>query len=161
MLIGHCRGYPIEQLAEKSSHLETAYLLLYGELPSRKQYQLFETEVLHHSAVHADAETFFRSFRFVLQVLLILDGKLTAHTLPATMRTQWLCSPLPLHTLVLTTRRQTHHCKVTALCTCRFKHQLIYVCLGQTLFTKGDTVSLAIMDKQIYRLLGKATTLAA
>ena len=161
MLFGHCRGYPIEQLAEKSSHLETAYLLLYGELPSREQYQLFETEVLHHSAVHADAETFFRSFRFVLNVLLILGGNLTAHTLLATMRTLWLCSRLPLPTSVLTTRRRTHHCKVTVPCAYRFIHQLIYVCPGQTLFTKGDTVSLANMDKQIYRLIGKATTLAA
>ncbi|CEQ39250.1 SPOSA6832_00744, partial [Sporobolomyces salmonicolor] len=50
------RGYPIEQLAEKSSFLETSYLLLYGELPTAKQFELFEREVLHHTFVHRDLE---------------------------------------------------------------------------------------------------------
>jgi citrate synthase len=59
------RGYPIEQLARRSSHLETAYLLVYGVLPSRAQLASFEGEVMSHSPVHADAENFFRSFRCV------------------------------------------------------------------------------------------------
>jgi citrate synthase len=57
------RGYPIEQLALHSSHLETAYLLIYGTLPGEKQLSLFQSEVTSHSFVHADAENFFRSFR--------------------------------------------------------------------------------------------------
>ena len=57
------RGYPIEQLALRSTHLETAYLLIYGTLPSEKQLRLFESEVMSHTFVHADAENFFRSFR--------------------------------------------------------------------------------------------------
>lgn len=60
-----CRGYPIEQLAERSSHLESAYLLIYGALPTREQYQHWETEIFRHRVVHADTELFFRSFRFV------------------------------------------------------------------------------------------------
>ena len=64
------RGYPIEQLAEHSTHLETAYLLIYGTLPSRQQLRLFESEVMSHSIVHADAEQFFRSFRYVSRNLL-------------------------------------------------------------------------------------------
>ena len=59
-----CRGYPIEQLAEKSSHLEGAYLLIYGALPTRQQFKHFETEVLRHAPMHADSEQFFRSFRY-------------------------------------------------------------------------------------------------
>ena len=59
------RGYPIEQLAERSSHLETAYLLIYGALPSRDQCKHWETESSRHQVVHADAELFFRSFRCV------------------------------------------------------------------------------------------------
>lgn len=59
------RGYPIEQLALKSSHLETAYLLIYGSLPTKEQYRFFESEVMRHSVMHSDAEGFFRSFRFV------------------------------------------------------------------------------------------------
>lgn len=57
------RGYPIEQLAERSSFLETAYLLIYGSLPSKSQYALFESEVMHHSIAHSDAEGLFRAFR--------------------------------------------------------------------------------------------------
>lgn len=43
------RGYPIEQLAERSNCLESAYLLIYGELPTKTQYRDWENEVLHHS----------------------------------------------------------------------------------------------------------------
>lgn len=58
------RGYPIEQLAEHSSFLETAYLLIWGELPGEKQYHHFHEEVMHHSTMHVDAEEIFRSFRY-------------------------------------------------------------------------------------------------
>lgn len=58
------RGYPIEQLAEKSSHLESAYLLIYGSLPTKDQFKHFESEVSQHGVMHADAEQFFRSFRY-------------------------------------------------------------------------------------------------
>ena len=43
------RGYPIEQLAEKSNFLESAYLLIYGSLPTKKQYNIFEGEVMHRA----------------------------------------------------------------------------------------------------------------
>jgi citrate synthase len=46
------RGYPVEQIAAKSSYLETAYLLIYGELPSRERFEYFESEVMHHVSVH-------------------------------------------------------------------------------------------------------------
>ena len=57
------RGIPIEQLAEKSTFLETAYLLIYGELPTAKQFSLFETEVLHHTFTHSDLDRLVSSFR--------------------------------------------------------------------------------------------------
>ncbi|WP_037588602.1 citrate synthase [Stenoxybacter acetivorans] len=57
------RGYPIEQLAEHSSFLETCYLLLYGELPNAKQKEEFENGVLHHNMVHEQLTWFFRGFR--------------------------------------------------------------------------------------------------
>ena len=46
------RGYPIEQLAEQSTFLETCYLLLYGELPTSHQYQAFEARIVKHAMVH-------------------------------------------------------------------------------------------------------------
>jgi citrate synthase len=68
------RGYPIEHLALHSTHLETAYLLIYGTLPSEKQLRMFENEVMSHSYVHADAENFFRSFRCVLLPFFHMPG---------------------------------------------------------------------------------------
>jgi citrate synthase len=57
------RGYPIEQLAEKSHHLEVCYLLLYGDLPNATQMHDFETRVTRHTMVHEQMHNFFRGFR--------------------------------------------------------------------------------------------------
>src|ERR1700754_4552929 len=45
------RGYPIEELAEKSSFLEVCFLLLYGELPTAPQFEKFEQTIIHHTMV--------------------------------------------------------------------------------------------------------------
>jgi citrate synthase len=58
------RGYPIEQLAANSNFLESAYLLIWGELPTKSQYSTFHSEVMNHSTMHIDAEEIFRSFRY-------------------------------------------------------------------------------------------------
>jgi hypothetical protein len=57
------RGYPIEQLAEKSTHLEVCYLLLYGELPTAAQLADFTQRVTRHTMVHEQMHYFFRGFR--------------------------------------------------------------------------------------------------
>ncbi|WP_298256192.1 citrate synthase [uncultured Litoreibacter sp.] len=57
------RGYPIDQLAEKSHFLEVCYLLLYGELPSATELEDFETRVTNHTMVHEQMHNFFRGFR--------------------------------------------------------------------------------------------------
>ncbi len=56
------RGIPIEQLAEKSSFIETAYLLIYGELPSCKQLDEFSHHITHHSMVHESIKNFYDGF---------------------------------------------------------------------------------------------------
>ena len=56
------RGYPIEQLAEKSSFLEVAYLLLNGELPSKEEFTTFEHDVSHHTMMHESLKNFFQGF---------------------------------------------------------------------------------------------------
>jgi citrate synthase len=56
------RGYPIEQLAENSTFIEVAYLLIYGELPTAEQLQAFEFEISHHTLVHEDMKKFFDGF---------------------------------------------------------------------------------------------------
>ena len=56
------RGYPIEQLAEKSSFIEVAYLLIYGELPTAEQLQEFQHLISRHTLVHEDMKKFFDGF---------------------------------------------------------------------------------------------------
>ncbi|MBY0346460.1 MAG: citrate (Si)-synthase, partial [Neisseriaceae bacterium] len=57
------RGYPIEQLAEKSTFLETCYLLLHGELPQTQEKVQFEKSILTHTMVHDQLSRFFNGFR--------------------------------------------------------------------------------------------------
>jgi citrate synthase len=56
------RGYPIEQLAQKSSFLEVAYLLIYGELPTKQQITDFQAKINHHTLIHEDMKKFFDGF---------------------------------------------------------------------------------------------------
>ncbi len=57
------RGYPIEQLAAESTHLEVCYLLLYGDLPTKAQMEDFTTRITRHTMVHEQMHYFFRGFR--------------------------------------------------------------------------------------------------
>jgi citrate synthase len=56
------RGYPIEQLAEKASFLEVAYLLIYGELPTQAQLDSFRNSITKHTLVHEDMKQFFEAY---------------------------------------------------------------------------------------------------
>ena len=58
------RGYPIEQLAEKSSYLEVAYLLIHGELPTKDQYDTWAHEITYHTFVHENVRNFMEGFRY-------------------------------------------------------------------------------------------------
>ncbi len=58
------RGYPIEQLCEQSSYLEVAYLLIYGELPTREQLDEWVFEITHHTFVHENIKKFVEGFRY-------------------------------------------------------------------------------------------------
>lgn len=68
------RGYPIEQLAEQSSFLEVAYLLLNGELPNQEENDEFVHAITHHTMVHEQISTFFRGFRRDAHPMAILCG---------------------------------------------------------------------------------------
>ena len=58
------RGYPIEQLAEDSTFLEVAYLLIHGQLPSRDDYDAWVHEITYHTFVHENIKTFMQGFRY-------------------------------------------------------------------------------------------------
>ncbi|HEY9035381.1 MAG TPA: citrate synthase [Pseudomonadales bacterium] len=68
------RGYPIEQLAEQSDHLETCYLLLYGELPTPAQKEIFVTTIKKHTMVHEQISFFFRGFRRDAHPMAVMCG---------------------------------------------------------------------------------------
>ena len=58
------RGYPIEQLAEKGTFLETAYLLIHGELPNKSQLENWETDITHRTMVLENVKKFMEGFRY-------------------------------------------------------------------------------------------------
>ncbi len=68
------RGYPIEDLAEKSSFLEVAYLLLYGDLPTREERDGFVEAITYHTMVHEQLSTFYRGFRRDAHPMAIMCG---------------------------------------------------------------------------------------
>ncbi|MBK6581981.1 MAG: citrate (Si)-synthase [Gammaproteobacteria bacterium] len=68
------RGYPIEQLAEKSDYLETCYLLLNGELPNAAEKEKFVSTVIRHSMVHEQLQFFYRGFRRDAHPMAIMCG---------------------------------------------------------------------------------------
>ncbi|WP_252255626.1 citrate synthase [Lysobacter capsici] len=70
------RGYPIEQLAEKSNFLEVAYLLMNGELPTQTEFSKFEHEVTHHTMMHEAFRTFLYGFRHDAHPMAMLVGML-------------------------------------------------------------------------------------
>ncbi len=68
------RGYPIEQLAEKSDYVETCYLLLYGELPDKAQKIAFADRLTNHTMVHDQITSFFKGFRRDAHPMAIICG---------------------------------------------------------------------------------------
>jgi citrate synthase len=58
------RGYPIEQLCEQSTYVEVAYLLTFGELPTKPQLERWTYDITHHTFVHEDIKHLFETFRY-------------------------------------------------------------------------------------------------
>ncbi len=72
------RGYPIEELAEKSTYLETAYLLLYGELPTRSQLEEWTQTIRMHTYVHENIKKFVEGFQYDAHPMGMLVGTVGA-----------------------------------------------------------------------------------
>src|SRR5690606_929149 len=69
------RGYPIEQLAERSSHLEVSYLLLKGELPTQSELDQFVHDVTFHTYVHENITDLFEGFRYDAHAMgMVISG---------------------------------------------------------------------------------------
>ena len=72
------RGYPIEQLASKSSFVEVAYLLIYGELPTADQLGDFEERISRHTMLHEDLKAFFNGFPRDAHPMPVLSSAVSA-----------------------------------------------------------------------------------
>ncbi|WP_018219917.1 citrate synthase [Salinispora pacifica] len=72
------RGYPIEQLAEKSSFLEVSYLLIYGELPTQQQLIEFTERIRRHSLLHEEMRRFFDGFPRDAHPMAVLSSAVSA-----------------------------------------------------------------------------------
>ncbi|MBP7367416.1 MAG: citrate synthase [Pseudoxanthomonas sp.] len=72
------RGYPIEQLAQHSSFLEVAYLLMNGELPSPGEFSKFEHEVTHHTMMHESLKNFLNGFHYDAHPMAMLAASVAS-----------------------------------------------------------------------------------
>ena len=73
------RGYPIEQLAEKSSYLEVAYLLIHGELPTSEQFEQWRYDIIHHTFIHENVrKRFMEGFHYDAHPMGMLVSALAA-----------------------------------------------------------------------------------
>src|SRR6478752_159590 len=68
------RGYPIDELAEHSTFVETCYLLLYGELPTKEQYDTFRNLITRHTMVHEQMPRFYTGFRRDAHPMAVMVG---------------------------------------------------------------------------------------
>src|SRR5699024_4514880 len=68
------RGYPIDQLAEKSTFLDVAYLLIYGELPTSDQLDNFRERINRHTLLHENFQKFFTAFPFAAHPMSVLQA---------------------------------------------------------------------------------------
>ena len=72
------RGYPIEQLAEKATFLEVAWLLRHGELPAQKEYDQWVRDITFHTYVHENIKTFLQGFRYDAHPMSMLCSTVAA-----------------------------------------------------------------------------------
>jgi len=72
------RGYDVEKLAEESTSLEVAYLLIHGELPNAAEYKEFEATITNHTMLHDQIESFFQGYRRDSHPMSMLCGTVGA-----------------------------------------------------------------------------------
>ncbi|GAA4793179.1 citrate synthase [Actinomycetospora chlora] len=72
------RGYPIEELAQNSTFVETSYLLIYGELPNKQQLETFTDQIQRHTMLHEDLKKFFDGFPVDAHPMPVLSSAVSA-----------------------------------------------------------------------------------
>jgi citrate synthase len=74
----HYRGYPIEQIAERSNYLETAYLIIYGHLPNKEELDYWNNRIMRHTYIHEDLAQMIKIFRYDAHPMGILISAIAA-----------------------------------------------------------------------------------
>ncbi len=138
------RGIPIESLMESSSYLETSYLLIYGKLPSLIEHEKYKSNILKHTYVHIDLRQQLETFRYnahptsMLIALLAATSTLHPESNPALMgETLYKSGPHE-------NKLESYPIKATSPTT-----------------EPSEAVRDFVRDKQIYRMIGKISTLTA
>lgn len=72
------RGYPIEEVAKKSTYLEVAWLLIYGEIPTADQLAEFDEKIRHHTLIHEDLKGFFSALPHTAHPMSVLSSAVSA-----------------------------------------------------------------------------------
>src|SRR5579862_7275894 len=72
------RGYPIEELAEHSTFVETSYLLIHGKLPSKQELDAFSKQLTYHSLIHEDMRHFFEGYPPTSHPMAVLSSMVTS-----------------------------------------------------------------------------------
>src|ERR1700710_86067 len=72
------RGYPIDELAEKSTFLEVSYLLIYGELPTPVELESFSNDIRNHTLLHEEMRRFFEAFPRDAHPMAVLSSGVSA-----------------------------------------------------------------------------------
>ena len=97
------RGYPIEQLAEKSNYLEICYLMTYGALPSPNQLENYSSMIVHHTMLHESLKTFFNGFHYdahPMAIMVGVVGSLSAFYHDSTNIQDPVCREISAHRLI-------------------------------------------------------------
>lgn len=123
------RGYPIDQLANNADYLEVCYILLYGEVPTREQYETFRTTVTRHTMVHEQISSFFHA-SVVMLTLWPLCVVWWVH-LPPSITIHWISITIPtaksLHSACCLKCRHWLQCVTSIPSASRsFSHEMIW-----------------------------------
>jgi len=97
------RGYPIEQLAEKSSYIEVSYLMTYGKLPTPKELEHYSAMIVHHTMINESLKTFFNGFHYnahPMAIMVGVVGSLSAFYHDSTDIQDPVCREISAHRLV-------------------------------------------------------------
>lgn len=112
------RGYPIEELAARSTFLETAYLLLYGELPSPEQLTAFQDQITYHTLLHEDIRHMYRAFPLDAHPMAVTSAIVAA----LSTFYQDSLDPLDDRQVELSTHRLL--AKLPTICACAYKYSI-------------------------------------